>query len=73
MVKYYKKIQRHQQLKSGGSNIKIATPSIPKYFSPLTFTATLTIRLIKKNKVLAKIRYILKLHYVINHIIFNFL
>jgi cellulose synthase/poly-beta-1,6-N-acetylglucosamine synthase-like glycosyltransferase len=49
----------------------LITPFIPKYLSPLTFLLTLIIYLIKKFKVI-KIKYIFKLYYVINHIIFDF-
>jgi hypothetical protein len=33
-------------------HVSTSTPSIPKYLSPLTFTPTLTIRLIQKIKVM---------------------
>jgi hypothetical protein len=42
-------------------------------FVVFTFISILIIFLIKKIKVIEKLEYILKLHYVINHIIFNFL
>jgi hypothetical protein len=44
-----------------------------KMFVVFTFISILIIFLIKKIKVIEKLEYILKLHYVINHIIFNFL
>jgi hypothetical protein len=50
----------------------IYTPSFPKYLLSLNFTSILIIHLIKKIKVMKKINIILKLLYVINHIIFNF-
>jgi hypothetical protein len=41
-------------------------------FVTFIFISTLIVRLIKKIKVKKKLKYILKLYYVINYIIFDF-
>jgi hypothetical protein len=45
----------------------VSTPSIFKYLSDLIFILILIIRLIKK------LKYILKLYYIINYIFYNFI
>jgi hypothetical protein len=51
---------------------QINTQSVIKYFSCLIFILILIIFLFKKFKVKEKIKCIIKLLYVINHIIFDF-
>jgi hypothetical protein len=55
------------------SSVRYIPLSVSKYSSPLIFILILIIYFINKFKVKKKIKCIIKLLYVINHIIFDFL